>query len=31
MLMGEYDFTDNFSNSETYWLSKVDIRFISLE
>jgi hypothetical protein len=23
MLMGEYDFTDNFVNPETFWLSKV--------
>ena len=23
MLMGEYDFTDNFVETETFWLSKV--------
>jgi hypothetical protein len=23
MLLGEYDFTDNFVNPETFWLSKV--------
>lgn len=23
MLMGEYDFTDNFVNDETFWVNKV--------
>ena len=23
MLMGEYDFTDNFANENTFWLSKI--------
>lgn len=23
MLMGEYDFTDNFANDNTFWLSKI--------